>query len=193
MSDSSTPADHSLVPTSDLSSDVLVAVGRIIGAHGREGEIRVKATSDVPGRFDEGQTLYVSRDGVSPEERTYQIAKTRSTGSKGKDILIISLRGCRDRDQALRMAGLWLCVLQSEVPSAEEGEYFHYELLGLKVRTVEGEDLGEVVEILETGSNDVYVVRGAAGEILVPALSKVVREIDIASGLMVVDLPEGLR
>ena len=193
MSDSSTPADHSLVPTSDLSSDVLVAVGRIIGAHGREGEIRVKATSDVPGRFDEGQTLYVSRDGVSPEERTYQIAKTRPTGSKGKDILIISLRGCRDRDQALRMAGLWLCVLQSEVPSAEEGEYFHYELLGLKVRTVEGEDLGEVVEILETGSNDVYVVRGAAGEILVPALSKVVREIDIASGLMVVDLPEGLR
>ncbi|MCH2511992.1 MAG: ribosome maturation factor RimM [Dehalococcoidia bacterium] len=193
MSDSSTPADHSLVPTSDLSSDVLVAVGRIIGAHGREGEIRVKATSDVPGRFDEGQTLYVSRDGVSPEERTYQIAKTRSTGSKGKDILIISLRGCRDRDQALRMAGLWLCVLQSEVPSAEEGEYFHYELLGLKVRTVEGEDLGEVAEILETGSNDVYVVRGAAGEILVPALSKVVREIDIASGLMVVDLPEGLR
>jgi 16S rRNA processing protein RimM len=181
------------VPTSDLSSDVLVAVGRIIGAHGREGEIRVKATSDVPGRFDEGQTLYVSRDGVSPEERTYQIAKTRSTGSKGKDILIISLRGCRDRDQALRMAGLWLCVLQSEVPSAEEGEYFHYELLGLKVRTVEGEDLGEVAEILETGSNDVYVVRGAAGEILVPALSKVVREIDIASGLMVVDLPEGLR
>ena len=193
MSDSSTPADHSLVPTSDLSSDVLVAVGRIIGAHGREGEIRVKATSDVPGRFDEGQTLYVSRDGVSPEERTYQVAKTRSTGSKGKDILIISLRGCRDRDQALRMAGLWLCVLQSEVPSAEEGEYFHYELLGLQVRTVEGEDLGEVVEILETGSNDVYVVRGAAGEILVPALSKVVREIDIASGLMVVDLPEGLR
>jgi len=193
MSDSSTPADHSLVPTSDLSSDVLVAVGRIIGAHGREGEIRVKATSDVPGRFDEGQTLYVSRDGVSPEERTYQVAKARSTGSKGKDILIISLRGCRDRDQALRMAGLWLCVLQSEVPSAEEGEYFHYELLGLKVRTVEGEDLGEVVEILETGSNDVYVVRGAAGEILVPALSKVVREIDIASGLMVVDLPEGLR
>ena len=193
MSDSSTPADHSLVPTSDLSSDVLVAVGRIIGAHGREGEIRVKATSDVPGRFDEGQTLYVSRDGVSPEERTYQIAKTRSTGSKGKDILIISLRGCRDRDQALRMAGLWLCVLQSEVPSAEEGEYFHYELLGLKVRTVEGEDLGEVAEILETGSNDVYIVSGEGGEILIPALADVVQDINLERGVMVVSLPEGLR
>ena len=197
MSDSFTPPDSapvsSPVPSFGPYSEGLVAVGRIIGAHGREGEIRVKSTSDVPGRFDEGQTLYVSRDGVSPEEQTYQIARTRSTGSKGNDILIISLQGFRDRDQALRLAGLWLCVPQSEVPSAEEGEYFHYELLGLKVRTVEGEDLGEVAEILETGSNDVYVVKGAVGEILVPALSKVVREIDIAAGLMVVDLPEGLR
>ena len=91
------------------------------------------------------------------------------------------------------LAGLWLCVPQSEVPSAEEGEYFHYQLLGLNVRTVEGEELGQLAEILETGSNDVYVVKGAEGEILVPALGKVVREIDIASSLMVVDLPEGLR
>ena len=197
MVDSSTPpdsaSDPSPTPASGSSSEGLVAVGRNIGAHGREGEIRVKATSDVPGRFDEGQTLYVSRDGVSLEERTYRIAKTRSTGSKGNDILIISLRGFRDRDQALGLAGLWLCVPQSEVPSAEEGEYFHYQLIGLKVRTVEGEDLGEVAEILETGSNDVYVVTGATGEILVPALSKVVREINIGAGLMVVDLPEGLR
>ena len=163
------------VPSSGPSSEGLVAVGRVIGPHGREGEIRVKITSDVPGRFDEGQTLYVSRDGVSPEERTYRIAGTRSTGSKGNDILIISLRGFRDRDQALQLAGLWLCVPQSEVPSAEEGEYFHYQLLGLKVRTVEGEELGEVAEILDTGSNDVYVVNGSAGERLVPALSQVVR------------------
>ena len=56
-----------------------------------------------------------------------------------------------------------------------------------------GEELGELAEILETGSNDVYVVSGLAGEILVPALSRVVREIDVAGGLMVVDLPEGLR
>ena len=191
MSDSS-PAPSS-EPTSDADAQELVAVARIIGAHGREGEIRVKVISDVPGRFDEGQTLLVSRDGVVAEERTYRIAKSRSTGSKGNDILIVSLHGFRDRDQALSLAGLLLCVPQSEVPSAGEGEYFHYELIGLKVRTVAGEDLGEVAEILETGSNDVYVVTGADGEILVPALSKVVREIDIAAGMMFVDLPEGLR
>ena len=171
----------------------LVAVGRIIGAHGVEGEIRVKATSDVPGRFDEGTRLFVSKDGIVPEMRTYRIDKSRTTGSKGNDVLIISFQGFRDRDQALRLSGFWLCVAQSDVPSAEEGEFFHYQLIGLKVRTVEGEDLGEVSEVLVTGSNDVYVVTGGEKEVLVPALSKVVREIDIDSGFMVVDLPEGLR
>ncbi len=114
-------------------------------------------------------------------------------GPKGNHELILWFTGFRDRGQAQRLTGLWLCVPQSEVPSAQEGEYFHYQLIGLKVRTVEGEDLGELAEILETGSNDVYVVTGLDGEVLVPALSRVVLEIDIAAGLMVVDLPEGLR
>mgnify|MGYP001445609481 FL=1 len=190
-------SDSPAVPPSDSSSgpvaEELVAVARIIGAHGREGEIRVKVTSDVPGRFDEGQTLLLSQDGVSADGRTCRIANSRSTVSKGNDVLIISLAGFRDRDQALELAGFWLCVAQSEVPAAEEGEYFHYQLIGLKVRTVDGEDLGELAEILETGSNDVYVVAGEGGDVLVPALSRVVREIDIDAGLMVVDLPEGLR
>ena len=201
MSDTPSPAESSSITSSDPPSDLssasspekLVAVGRIIGAHGRNGEIRVKVTSDVPGRFDAGKTLSVSRDGVTAEDQTYQIAESRLTGSKGNDILIVSFRGFRDRDQALRLAGFWLCVTQSQVPAADDGEYFHYQLIGLKVRTVAGEELGELAEILETGSNDVYVVRGVAGEILVPALSPVVREIDIDAGLMVVDLPEGLR
>ncbi len=175
------------------SGEGLVAVGRVTGAHGRDGEIRVKTTSDVPGRFDVGETLSSSRDGVTVEGQTYQIIKSRSTGGKGNDELIIQFRGYQDRGQAQRLTGIWLCVPQSQVPPAQEGEYFHYQLIGLKVRTVEGEDLGELAEILETGSNDVYVVKGPDGEILVPALSKVVREIDIAAGLMVVDLPEGLR
>ncbi|MCH8989340.1 MAG: 16S rRNA processing protein RimM [Chloroflexi bacterium] len=193
MSDSISPSNPSSFPSSGPSGEGLVAVGRILGAHGRDGGVRVKSISDVPGRFDEGASLSVSRDGVAAEDQTYQIAKSRSTGPKGNDELIIWFRGIRDRGQAQRLAGLWLCVAQSEVPSAEEGEYFHYQLIGLKVRTVDGEDLGELAEILETGSNDVYVVAGLDGEILVPALSRVVREIDIAGGLMVVDLPEGLR
>ena len=180
-------------PGENSPDDSLITVGRILGAHGRDGEIRVRSTSDVPGRFDEGRILMVSRDGVVAEEQTYRIARSRSTVSKGSVELIISFHDFYDRDLAMRLAGYCLCVAQSEVPAAEEGEYFHYQLLGLKVRTVEGEELGELAEILETGSNDVYVVTSSAKELLLPALSNVVREIDIDTGVMVVDLPEGLR
>ena len=193
MSDSAPPSGTASNPSSGPSAEGLVAVGRILGAFGRDGGVRVKATSDVPGRFDDGKYLLASRDGLAAEAHTYQIAKSRHTGPKGRDELILWFRGFRDRGEAQRLTGLLLCVARSEVPSAQKGVYFHYQLIGLKVRTVDGEDLGELAEILETGSNDVYVVAGGDGEILVPALSRVVREIDIAGGLMVVDLPEGLR
>ena len=75
----------------------------------------------------------------------------------------------------------------------EEGEYFHFQLLGLRVLTEEHEELGQITEILETGSNDVYVVSGPSGEVLVPALADVVREVRVNDGLMIVDLPDGLR
>ncbi len=175
------------------SEQRLVAVGRILGAHGRDGEIRVRSTSNVPDRFDEGQTLALSKDGTVPEGRKFQIVRSRTTITKGSEELILQFRGFRDRDQAIRLTGQWLCVAQSDVPEAEEGEYFHYQLIGLKVRTADGDELGEVTEILETGSNDVYVIVGPDGEVLVPALSNVVKEIDIPAGLMIVDLPEGLR
>ena len=84
-------------------------------------------------------------------------------------------------------------VPEGEVPSAPEDEYFHYQLLGMSVRTEDGEALGALEEILETGSNDVYVVRGPGGEVLVPALATVVLQVDVDGAEMVVRLPEGLR
>ncbi len=74
-----------------------------------------------------------------------------------------------------------------------QGEYFHFQLLGLRVVTDDAEELGEITEIIETGSNDVYVVTGDTGQVLIPAIASVVREIDLAQGTMVVRLMEGLR
>ena len=86
-----------------------------------------------------------------------------------------------------------MTVPEQSVPPLPEGEYFHFQLLGLRVLTEEGEDLGRVCEILETGSNDVYIVANDSGELLLPALADVVREVQVSEGLMVVRLPEGLR
>ncbi len=86
-----------------------------------------------------------------------------------------------------------MTVPETEVPNLPEGEYFHYQIVGLNVVTEEGEDLGSISEILETGSNDVYVTSTGSGELLIPALSHVIREIRLRDGVMVVSLPDGLR
>ena len=86
-----------------------------------------------------------------------------------------------------------MTVPETAVPSLPEGEYFHYQIMGLQVLTEDGESLGRVSEILETGSNDVYVASGDSGELLIPALADVIREIRLSDGVMVVSLPDGLR
>ena len=92
-------------PGENSSDDSLITVGRILGAHGRDGEIRVRSTSDVPDRFDEGKILMVSRDGVVAEEQTYRIARSRSTVSKGSVELIIAFHDFYDRALAMSLAG----------------------------------------------------------------------------------------
>jgi 16S rRNA processing protein RimM len=78
------------------------------------------------------------------------------------------------------------------LPAPEEDEYYHYQLIGLRVVDVGGTDLGAISAILETGSNDVYVVVREGREILVPGIHEVVRGVDLEAGCMYVDLPEGL-
>jgi len=79
-----------------------------------------------------------------------------------------------------------------EAAPLEEGEYYLYQIVGLATWTVEGEYLGRVREVLTTGANDVYVVRGPKGEVLLPAIEEVIREVDLEAGRMIVSLMEGL-
>ena len=79
-----------------------------------------------------------------------------------------------------------------ESPRLPRGEYFHHQLLGLRVVGENGEELGSITEILQTGSNDVYLVSGAGKDILLPAIRDVIREVDLAQGVMRVRLMDGL-
>ena len=81
--------------------------------------------------------------------------------------------------------------LEEAVP-LEEGEYYHFQLTGLRVETEDGQWLGQLAEVLSTGANDVYVVRGPRGELLLPAVDEVVLELDLASKRMVVRLMRGM-
>ena len=154
-----------------------------MGPHGRDGSLNVRLLSDLAGRFDPGSLLLI-------DQRPYSISSSRQTGP---DNALIWLEGISTRAQAAPLTGKYLTASPDSNVELEEGEYFHYQLIGMSVRTEEGEELGEIQEILETGSNDVYIVRGSGGELLIPAVSHVVLEVNVAANSMLVCLPDGLR
>ena len=157
--------------------------------------------SDVSHRFSAGQVLYILGQpyvisSSSPASfKSIHAGKSRHSGNpkhSGNQI-ILRFQGLDSEDSVKELVGEELTVPETAVPSLPEGEYFHYQIVGLQVLTEEGENLGSVSEILETGSNDVYVTSGDSGELLIPALADVIREIRLSDGVMVVSLPDGLR
>ena len=108
-----------------------------------------------------------------------------------KGHFLMELKGLQTRDKAeeYRDADIYI---EKSLLSKEEGEFFWYELMDLRVYLVTGEYIGKICEIIETGSNDVYVVKKKEKEYLIPAIEEVIREVDIKNNRMVIDPLEGL-
>ena len=100
--------------------------------------------------------------------------------------MVAKLKGCEDRDAAARLRGREIAVLRDDMPRPAANEWYWADLIGLKVVNVAGEDLGRLARIVETGSNDVLVVEGER-ERLIPFIEEVVREVDLAAGVMRLD------
>jgi len=161
-----------------------LAVGRILRPRGLRGELKVEILTEDPSRFQLLETVY-----VGPQFVPYQLERARLH----QDVLLLKLIGCDDRDTAETLRDMLVQVAVEDALPLKEGEFWTYQILGLEAWTVEGELLGVVREVLETGANDVYGVQDKNGaELLIPALTDVVLEIDIDAGRMLVELPEGL-
>ncbi|NOR83724.1 MAG: 16S rRNA processing protein RimM [Ardenticatenales bacterium] len=171
-------------------------VGRITRPHGVGGQVRVKIHSDWPDRFYHLEQVFVGlgtpSERSAPDEEQDQLMRVERV-RLNQGFAILKLGGCDSRDQAEALRGHYLQIPIEEAIPLADGEFFLYQLIGLRVVTHEGEKLGELTEILETGANDVFVIRGTEGELLIPDLPEVIREIDLESGLMLVQLPAGLR
>jgi 16S rRNA processing protein RimM len=161
-----------------------LAVARVVGAHGIRGEVRCELITDFPERLKRARQLLIG-EGHAP------IGLERARLDRHGAIL--KLEGVDSRDDAERLRGQVLSVPGAEAVQLPGGTYFWHQIIGLRVRSDEGEDLGLVAEIIPTGGNDVYVVREDGREILLPAIKDVVREIDLAGGIMTVHMIEGLR
>lgn len=165
-----------------------LAIGQVVGAHGLRGELKTEVLTQDPARFGRLTEVYVGREGEEPLPRRLEAFRLH----QGKALL--KIEGCEDRTAAEALRGAYVQVPIEEALPLEEGEYYEHQIVGLAVCTTAGEPLGKVVEILYTGANDVYVVRGPDGkEILIPAMAGVILEVDLEGGRLIVELLEGLR
>jgi 16S rRNA processing protein RimM len=166
-------------------SPEFLAVGKLRRPHGLKGEILMDILTDFPERLMEGVQLYAG-DARLP-------LRIKSNRSNNKSILI-SFEGYSTPESVGVLRNQIVYVLASDRPPLPEGEYYHHELLGLRVIDEDGQLLGEVTGILDTGgANDVYMVGTPSGqELLLPDIEEVVLKIDLKAGEMQVHLLPGL-
>ncbi|HET9910504.1 MAG TPA: ribosome maturation factor RimM [Anaerolineales bacterium] len=177
-------ADTKNAPGSPDGEPVYLVVGFLRRAHGVHGEMIMDLHTDFPERLRSGRKLFVG------EERKPMTLTGARSHAKG---MLVKLKGIETPEEAGRFRNQWVYVKATDVPSLPEGKMYQHELFGFEVVDENGNSLGELVEIIETGANDVYVVRDANGrDLLLPAIPSVILDLDRERRLMRVHLLEGL-
>lgn len=157
-----------------------ITIGKIGAPFGVKGEMRIQSLTDFPDRFFDMKEITVG-------EKIFKIDRIREDNKS----ILIKLSEIKTPEDAALLRGKIITVSKDEVAPLSEGEYYTFDIIGLNVYSTENEPLGVVQNVLKTGSNDVYEVKDEAGrEMLIPALKKVVKLIDIANKKMVVEMSE---
>lgn len=161
-----------------------LAVGRVLRPHGVRGEVRVELLTAHPEHLVELDTLY-----VGPSYEPHQVLSVRMH----KDLALILLEGYEDRNAADALRESLLYVAMEDAVPLEEDECYEHQLQGMSVVSEAGEQLGEVAEILTApDANDIFVVHGPLGEVLIPVIEDVIVGFDLEAGEIVVHLLPGL-
>ncbi len=164
-------------------------IGEILRPHGVIGEVRMKVITHYPERLPQLKVVYLATSMDSPKITSYDLERMRMH----QGYALMKFKGIDDRDQADRLRQLVVMVAIGDAIPLDDGEVYLYQLVGLTVQTQEGETLGKLTEVLETGANDVYIIDSPKyGEVLIPATSHTILSTDIKSGIMIVSLPDGL-
>ncbi len=163
---------------------VFLAVGRLRRSHGIQGEMIMDILTGFPQRLQAGKVVYLGD--------THEQAELASVRGHDK-ALIVRLSGVHTPEETAKYRNLVVYVKATELPELPEGEYYHHDLMGLSIVDEAGEVLGTLDQILETGANDVYVVKTPEGkEILLPATEDVILEVNLERREMKVRPPEWL-
>jgi 16S rRNA processing protein RimM len=164
-------------------------LGKLLRPHGVRGEMRMSILTDYPERLAELDVVYL---GTSPQQKNpkpYEIDTLRFH----KQYALIKFTETTERNEADLLRGLMVMIDIANAVPLEEDEFYLYELIGLQVQTEDGAIIGTIQSVMETGANDVYVLRSPQGkEILVPAHDETLLDVDTDSGIVLMKLPDGL-
>lgn len=167
------------------SVEDLIVLGKITSVHGVRGEVKIYSFTDPIDNLLGYPAWTLKRDG---EVKQVELVSGRLQGK----ILVAKLKGLDDREVARTFAGFDICVPRALLPDLDDGEYYWHQLEGLKVIDLQGQLLGRLEHLLETGSNDVMVVKPCPGSLddrerLLPYTEQCVQKVDLAAGEMRVD------
>jgi 16S rRNA processing protein RimM len=164
-----------------------VAVGRIVRTHGIRGAVKVFTYGETLRGLGPGVVLTVCRSAAGGDS-TLTAVDAKPHGK----LLMMRFEELHDIDEAQSLVGSDLYLAEDQLAPLEEGEYYHYQLIGLSVVTTRGKPVGTLKSIMEAGSHDVYVIDHEGREALIPAVEAFIREVDLEGRRMVIDPPEGL-
>lgn len=170
---------------SATTGDDWVTVGEIVGAFGLHGELKVHPLTDFPARFSTTPTLY-----VGPQHVPYAVTNAHPH----KQHVLVQLAGVTDITSAERLRGSRVAIPATQVQPLAADQFYLHDVIGLRVRHVDGRDLGTVTDVLTTGANDLFVVRDAerGTEVLLPVVKAFIVSVDVGAGVVTVDPIPGL-
>jgi 16S rRNA processing protein RimM len=161
-------------------------IGKIVNTHGVKGEVKLIPLTDDPHRFEELEWVYIEKDGRMDKYTIQQIKYIKGS-------VIIKFAGMDSPEQANEFRDCFVLIDRKNAVKLPEDSFFICDIIGCSVYDEKGNLLGELSDVLQTGSNDVYIVRNASGkDILLPALKSVVRSILPESKRIDVVIPKGL-
>lgn len=168
--------------------DNLLQVGAILDTHGLRGEVKVFPTTDDPSRYDDLEEVEL----LTKEGKYLHLEVERVRYFK--NLVIVKFKHYDNINDIEQYKKCNLYVTRENAVELEEDEYFVADLIGLTAKSDEGEELGTLTDVLTTGANDVYVIKGADGEeLLVPAIHDCVQEVNVEEGYVTLHLLPGLR
>lgn len=165
----------------------LISIGKIRKSHGLDGRLMATVVLESPETLTDCQTIYLGTPGKSPEP--YAVLEVRPVHNG----VILTLESVTCKSDADGLINRELYLPETELDSLDEWTFYRYQLIGLIVKTVDGQSVGTVIDVLETGANDVYRVQRPDGkEVMIPALRSVIVSIDLDAGEILIDPMENM-